>query len=59
MLDWRDLGLSVDVDETVIWMGSEGAGTAAHYDTYGYNVVVQIFGTKEWLLVPPAATEAL
>lgn len=31
-------------DDITFWMGSENAHTPCHYDTYGCNVVVQVYG---------------
>ncbi|CAH8837630.1 unnamed protein product [Trichobilharzia szidati] len=36
------------------WLGSCKAHTICHRDTYGVNLVVQIHGTKRWLLFPPS-----
>ncbi|XP_065085885.1 HSPB1-associated protein 1 isoform X2 [Ochlerotatus camptorhynchus] len=45
-----------DVGEDVsFWIGSGGAHTPCHYDTYGCNIVVQVHGRKRWLLFPPEA----
>merc|ERR1719369_212166 len=35
------------------WVGSEGAHTPCHQDTYGENLVGQVVGTKTWILFPP------
>ncbi|XP_013102723.2 HSPB1-associated protein 1 [Stomoxys calcitrans] len=43
-------------DECTFWLSSKGANTPCHYDTYGSNVVVQIFGRKSWLLFPPGTS---
>lgn len=49
-IDWSLLGLSrtdceqFDSRRSTIWIGTEGACTPCHFDTYGYNVVVQIKG---------------
>lgn len=39
---WKDLSIEADSFESVLWMGSEGASTPLHYDTYGCNVVLQV-----------------
>ncbi|XP_070156317.1 HSPB1-associated protein 1 [Polyergus mexicanus] len=39
---------------STIWIGSKGAHTDCHWDTYGYNLVAQIHGRKLWLLYPPS-----
>ncbi|GJQ76387.1 hypothetical protein Trydic_g2103 [Trypoxylus dichotomus] len=40
-------------EESTLWIGSEGAHTPCHKDTYGCNLVAQIFGKKRWILFPP------
>lgn len=40
-------------DDILFWLGSKGANTPCHYDTYGFNIVVQVFGRKSWLVFPP------
>lgn len=42
-----------NTEDILFWLGSKGANTPCHYDTYGFNIVVQIFGHKTWLLFPP------
>eukprot|EP01134_Creolimax_fragrantissima_P002798 CFRG2798T1 len=39
--------------KSTLWVGSGGGCTPCHYDSYGYNLVAQIYGTKTWYLVPP------
>lgn len=39
--------------DTTLWVGSDGAHTPAHQDTYGVNIVLQVLGTKRWILFPP------
>ena len=41
--------------DTTFWMGSSGAGTRLHYDTYGTNFVAQLYGRKRWRLFSPSA----
>ena len=42
-IKWSDLGFNEDEGQDMaIWMGSTGAHTLCHYDTYGYNIVVQV-----------------
>ena len=53
-LRWAELGIrDKTAEDATLWCGSRGAETPGHYDTYGYNVVVQLWGEKEWLLAPP------
>lgn len=37
-------------DDISFWLGSHGAHTPCHYDTFGRNVVVQVYGHKRWIL---------
>ncbi|CAG5133087.1 unnamed protein product [Candidula unifasciata] len=51
---WEDFGLvGYNGCDSTIWIGSEGANTPAHQDTYGFNLVTQIYGRKLWILFPP------
>ena len=44
--------------DAVFWFGTGGSATQGHYDTYGTNSVVQLSGTKRWLLFPPGTALA-
>ena len=45
MVDWSVFGLSGrDGTQSTFWLGSRGAYTVCHYDTYGCNLVAQIYG---------------
>uniref|UniRef100_A0A2M4CVZ6 JmjC domain-containing protein n=1 Tax=Anopheles darlingi TaxID=43151 RepID=A0A2M4CVZ6_ANODA len=45
-----------EIDEDItFWIGSTFAHTPCHYDTYGCNIVVQVYGRKSWILLPPEA----
>ena len=46
-------------NESTIWIGSAGASTPCHIDTYGCNLVAQIYGRKKWTLFPPNETRNL
>ena len=46
-------------DESTIWIGSAEASTPCHVDTYGCNLVAQIYGQKKWTLFPPEETPKL
>ena len=37
----------------VLWVGSAGAVTGMHTDSYGCNFVLQVDGVKRWVLLPP------
>ncbi|XP_055525733.1 HSPB1-associated protein 1 [Wyeomyia smithii] len=54
-VDFGVLGFPDVAEDVSFWIGSKGAHTACHYDTYGCNIVVQVFGRKSWLLFPPEA----
>uniref|UniRef100_A0A8C4QJJ4 JmjC domain-containing protein n=1 Tax=Eptatretus burgeri TaxID=7764 RepID=A0A8C4QJJ4_EPTBU len=44
-LVWSDFGyLGRDGRQSTLWIGSDGAGTPCHQDTYGSNLVLQIQG---------------
>ena len=51
-VDWSIFGLGEqDWKDSVLWIGSEGAYTPCHYDTYGYNLVAQLAGEKNGLFL--------
>ncbi|XP_029661333.1 HSPB1-associated protein 1 isoform X1 [Formica exsecta] len=56
--NWLKFGVDKEFGEnglySTIWIGSKGAHTDCHWDTYGYNLVAQIHGRKLWLLYPPS-----
>ncbi len=45
--------------ESTLWIGSEGAFTPCHYDTYGCNIVAQLSGMKKWTLFSPTDSDYL
>ncbi|KAH0947072.1 hypothetical protein HN011_008095 [Eciton burchellii] len=55
--NWLKFGIDESIGKnglhSTIWIGSKGAHTDCHWDTYGYNLVAQVFGRKLWLLYPP------
>lgn len=53
MIDWAAFGFPKDGNESTFWLGTAGAHTPCHYDTYGCNLVAQISGRKRWILYPP------
>ncbi|XKL59913.1 hypothetical protein PGB90_000929 [Kerria lacca] len=60
IISWSDVGFREKGPEcSTIWIGSPGAHTPCHIDTYGCNVVAQVFGRKRWLLFPPTETKHL
>lgn len=57
---WSAFGFpDVSGDQSTIWIGSEGSNTPCHLDTYGCNLVAQIYGQKKWTLFPPSQSEKL
>ncbi|CAH0594157.1 unnamed protein product [Chrysodeixis includens] len=53
-ISWKEFGFpEKDASDTTLWVGSKGAHTPAHIDTYGVNVVTQVYGTKRWIVFPP------
>lgn len=42
-INFKMLGFE-NVRDILYWMGSNGSNTPCHYDTYGFNIVVQVFG---------------
>ncbi|XP_047537227.1 HSPB1-associated protein 1 [Vanessa atalanta] len=53
-ISWKQFGYpDKGASETTLWVGSKGAHTPAHQDTYGYNIVAQVHGKKRWILFPP------
>ncbi|XP_047457958.1 HSPB1-associated protein 1 homolog isoform X2 [Mugil cephalus] len=57
---WSEFGFEGrDGKESTLWIGTEGANTPCHQDTYGCNLVLQIQGRKRWHLFPPEDTAHL
>ncbi|XP_036323528.1 HSPB1-associated protein 1 [Rhagoletis pomonella] len=52
-IDFSKLGFSEATAECNYWLCSAQTNTPCHYDTYGCNIVVQVYGRKSWLLYPP------
>jgi HSPB1-associated protein 1 len=53
---WKNIGLNTITDlESTIWYGSKSSHTPLHYDSYGYNIVVQLRGEKNWKLWRPGS----
>ncbi|CAD7697791.1 unnamed protein product [Ostreobium quekettii] len=46
-VDWASLGLPVGPEETVFWMGTGGASTPLHFDTYGQNAILQFLSPQQ------------
>jgi len=58
-IDFSQFVVEENSSKPVLWVGSEGAHTPGHYDTYGYNFVAQIHGVKRWILAPPHSSPYL
>ncbi|XP_030310133.1 HSPB1-associated protein 1 isoform X2 [Calypte anna] len=57
---WSDFGFSGRTGkDSTLWIGSEGANTPCHLDSYGCNLVLQVQGRKRWHLFPPSDTSFL
>ncbi|XP_074103736.1 HSPB1 associated protein 1 isoform X2 [Cotesia typhae] len=52
-VDWKLFGFEKSGKDSTLWIGSKGAHTNCHQDTYGCNLIAQLHGRKEWLLFPP------
>lgn len=59
LLDWRPLGVESDGADSTLWLGTKGAYTPCHYDSYGFNLHAQLRGRKRWLLFPPKDSKLL
>ena len=59
-VDWGYFGFQGrDGKDSTLWIGSQGAYTPCHYDTYGLNIVVQLAGEKSWTLFHPEDAASL
>ncbi|KAM4731663.1 HSPB1-associated protein 1 homolog isoform 2-T3 [Anableps anableps] len=57
---WSEFGFEGrNGNESTLWIGTEGANTPCHLDTYGCNLVLQVQGRKRWHLFPPEDTAKL
>ncbi|KAM6986614.1 HSPB1-associated protein 1 homolog [Aplochiton taeniatus] len=57
---WSDFGFpGRNGRESTLWIGTEGANTPCHLDSYGCNLVLQVEGRKRWHLFPPEDTSCL
>ena len=44
-IDWSEFGFDKrNAKDSTLWIGTQGAYTPCHFDTYGYNLVAQIYG---------------
>lgn len=59
-VSWASLGFPErSGEQSTFWMGSDEAFTPCHYDSYGCNLVAQLYGKKKWLLFSPNESEYL
>lgn len=58
-LNWEKFGFNKNGSDSTLWIGTKGAHTNCHQDSYGCNLVAQIHGKKEWLLFPPSSGSLL
>ncbi|XP_073501816.1 HSPB1-associated protein 1 isoform X2 [Phyllobates terribilis] len=59
-VSWADFGFpGRDGRDSTLWIGSRGANTPCHIDSYGCNLVLQVQGRKKWRLFPPEDTAYL
>ncbi|XP_040214223.1 HSPB1-associated protein 1 [Rana temporaria] len=57
---WKDFGFpGRGGRESTLWVGSRGANTPCHIDSYGCNLVLQVEGRKRWHLFPPEDSDHL
>ncbi|TRY84856.1 hypothetical protein DNTS_002292 [Danionella cerebrum] len=57
---WSDFGFpGRDGHESTLWVGTQGANTPCHLDSYGCNLIFQVQGRKRWHLFPPDDTACL
>ncbi|XP_043235600.1 HSPB1-associated protein 1 homolog isoform X2 [Amphibalanus amphitrite] len=54
-IDWSMFGFpGRGAEQSTLWLGTPGAHTLCHRDTYGLNLVTQLVGRKRWTLFPPS-----
>ena len=59
-IDWGVFGFGGrSGNDSSLWCGSEGAFTPCHFDTYGCNLVAQLYGRKKWRLFPPSESHRM
>ncbi|KPP61916.1 HSPB1-associated protein 1-like [Scleropages formosus] len=59
-ITWSDFGYpGRNGRESTLWVGTDGANTPCHQDSYGCNLVLQVQGRKKWHLFPPGDTACL
>ena len=59
-VDWGMFGFkSRGWRDSVLWIGSVGACTPCHYDSYGCNLVAQLSGRKSWTMFAPCDSASM
>lgn len=59
-VDWGVFGFGGrNGNDSSLWCGSEGSFTPCHFDTYGCNLVAQLYGHKKWQLFPPSESHRM
>ncbi|CAL9689757.1 unnamed protein product [Knipowitschia caucasica] len=59
-VQWCDFGFEGrGGKESTLWVGTAGANTPCHLDSYGCNLVLQVQGRKRWHLFPPEDSSRL
>ncbi|XP_071513292.1 HSPB1-associated protein 1 [Panulirus ornatus] len=59
-VDWGIFGFpDRGPQDSTLWIGTTGANTPCHIDTYGCNLVAQISGRKRWVLFPKSQSQFL
>uniref|UniRef100_A0A1B6LVY8 JmjC domain-containing protein n=1 Tax=Graphocephala atropunctata TaxID=36148 RepID=A0A1B6LVY8_9HEMI len=56
-MSWADFGFpDKNGNDSTIWIGTKGAYTPCHMDSYGCNIVAQVYGRKLWVMFPQSRT---
>ncbi|KAM6934068.1 HSPB1-associated protein 1 homolog [Xenentodon cancila] len=59
-IKWSEFGFEGrNGRDSTLWIGTKGANTPCHLDSYGCNLVLQVQGRKRWHLFPPEDTAKL
>lgn len=59
-IDWGMFGFpGRGIQDSTMWIGTAGANTPCHIDTYGCNLVAQVHGKKRWILFPKSQSQYL
>ncbi|RZF47562.1 hypothetical protein LSTR_LSTR009098 [Laodelphax striatellus] len=59
-VSWASVGFpELKGEDSTMWLGSKGAHTPCHMDSYGLNLVAQLHGKKAWILFSPDDVDSL